>query len=110
MFEGASSLCPIRVSLACVIPPADQAEATLTAAGSPATNNAVVSIAHLPKPGDGAHPARRVEQSASTKYRVSVMTACMDEVSATTQGASLRDKSTAKEFSNITRSENSNDR
>jgi len=109
MFEGANSLCPIRVSLACVIPPADQAEATLAASSSPATNNAVVSIAHL-KPDGGAHPARRVEQSATTKYPVTAMTACVYELSATTQGASLRDKSTAKEFSNITRSENSNDR
>ena len=107
MFEGANSLCPIRVSLACVIPPADQADATLAASGSPATNNAVVSIAHL-KPDSGAHPARRVEQSAATKYPVTAMTARV--LSATTQGASLPDKSAAKEFSNITRSENSNDR
>jgi hypothetical protein len=109
MFEGANSLCPIRVSLACVIPPADQAEATLAASGSPPTNNAVVSIGHL-KPDGGAHPARRVEQSAAIKYAVTAMTACVYELSATTQGASIRDKSTAKEFSNITRSENSNDR
>ena len=109
MFESASSLCPIRVSLACVIPPADQAEATLAASGSPATYNAVASIAHL-KPDGVAHPARRVEQSAATKYPVWAMTACVYELSATAQGASLRDKSTAKEFSNITRSENSNDR
>ena len=109
MFESASSLCPIRVSLACVIPPADQAEATLAASGSPATNNAVVSIAHL-EPHCGAHPARRVEQSAAAKYPVTAMTACVYELRATTQGASLRDRSTAKELSNMTRSENSNDR
>jgi hypothetical protein len=109
MFEGASSLCPIGVSLACVIPPADQAEATLAAANSPANNDAVVNIAQL-KPEDSAHPAHRVEQSAATKYPVSEMTACVYEGTAITQGDSLRDKSTAKDFSNITRSENSNDR
>ena len=109
MFEGANSLCPIRVSLACVIPPADQAEATLAVSGSPATNNAVVSIAYL-NPDGGAHPTRRVEQCAATKYPVTAMTACVYEFIATAQGASLRGKSTAKEFSNITRSENSNAR
>jgi hypothetical protein len=111
MFKSAISLCPMfAISLACVIPRADQCESTPAAAGSLASNNAVVSIAHIPKPDDRAHPAHHVQQSAAVKYPVSAMTACVYEFSATTQGTSLRDKSTAKEFSNITRSENSNDR
>jgi hypothetical protein len=111
MFKSAISLCSIfAIALACVIPPADQGDSTPAAAGSPATNNAVVSIAHLPKPDDRAHPAHRAQQSASTHYPVSAMTVSVHELSAATQRTALRDKSTSKEFSNITRSENSNDR
>jgi hypothetical protein len=111
MFKSVSSLCPIfAISLACVIPPADQSEGASAAACSTPNNEAVLSVAHILEPDDDTHPAHCVEKSAAAKYPVSAMTACVYEFSATTPKASLGDKSTAKEFLNSTRSENSNDR
>jgi hypothetical protein len=111
MFKGAISLCPIfAISLACVIPPANQDKVALAGAGSSADNNAVVSIAHVLQPDDGTHPAQCVEKSAVAKYPVSAMTGCVYEFGAANPGRSFPDKSTATELSNTTRSENSNDR
>jgi hypothetical protein len=90
MFKGAISLCPIFVfafSLACVVPPTDQGEATPATAASSANNNAVVSIAHVLDPDDGTNPLHCAQKNTAAEHPVSAMTACVFEFSTTNPGA-----------------------
>jgi hypothetical protein len=90
MFKGAISLCPVFVfasSLACVVPPTDQGEATPAVAGSSANDNAVVSIAHVLDPDDGTNPLHCVQKNTAAESPTLAMTACVYELSSTNLGA-----------------------
>ena len=90
MFKGAISLCPIFVfafSLACVVPPTDQGEATPAAAGSSANDNAVVSLAHVLDPDFGTNPPYCAQKNTAAEFPTLAMTACVYEFSTTNPGA-----------------------
>jgi hypothetical protein len=90
MFKGAISLCPIFVfafSLACVVPPTDQGEATPATAGSSINDNTVLSLAHVLDPDDRADPLHCVQKHTAAEHPASAMTACVFEFSTTNPGA-----------------------
>jgi len=91
MFKGAISLCPIFVfafSLACVIPPTDQGEATPAAAGSSVNDNAVVvGFAHVLDPDLGTNPPYCAQKNTAAEFPTLAMTACVYEFSTTNPGA-----------------------